>query len=312
MHVESERGRAAVTTDLGRHQRIGLEVRAMSAMFLRHANGEQARLVQVPVVRHREDRVAVPLFGAAGEAVLAETPGLGAERRLFAGEAVTVRIEHRRIAPLIPGSHPSRPPFAPARSCIPVDQLAVLDHIHSVEADSAVPHRQVEMPQSVAVGEFVGAGRVKEVASKGADLGAVEIALVVHGERLVASRLVQPPSYMRSGISVAVAPGSPVAPEELGVGALALDGGDVVVFDGEPHRRLKVTLEGQVDIAGIEHQPALDRACSGERDDNSARPVGDRSGPVAIAPHARARRPLQRDGEVGAGVGGDPHLLRRP
>ena len=96
------------------------------------------------------------------------------------------------------------------------------------------------MPQCVAVGELVGAGRIEEVAGEGADLGAVEVAPVVHGERLVAGRLVQPPSDMRGGVGLAVAPGGPVAPEELGVGALALDAGDVVVLDGERHRRLEV------------------------------------------------------------------------
>ena len=117
---------------------------------------------------------------------------------------------------------------------------------------------------------------------------------------------------MRGGVGLAVAPGGPVAPEELGIGAFALDGGDIVVLDGQRHRGLQVALEGQVDIAGIEHQPALDGTGSGEGDDDPARPVGDRPRPVAIAPDPGARRALQRDGEVGAGVGGHAHLLRRP
>ena len=101
MHVEGERRRPAIAPDLGRHQRIGFQIGAMPAMLLRNAHREQPGLVQVLVVRHREDRLAVPLFGAFREPVLAKPPGRGAKRRLFVAEAVIVRIEHRRIA--LPG-----------------------------------------------------------------------------------------------------------------------------------------------------------------------------------------------------------------
>ena len=84
------------------------------------------------------------------------------------------------------------------------------------------------MPRGVAAGELVGAGGEQEVAGDGADLGAVGVALVVHGERLVARLRVNAEADMGNGIGVAVISGGEIAAHQLGVGAVALDARDVV------------------------------------------------------------------------------------
>ena len=62
----------------------------------------------------------------------------------------------------------------------------------AVERDRAVAQRQVEVAARVAAGDFVGAGAVEEVAGERAQLGAVEVALVVQRHAVPARRRVQP------------------------------------------------------------------------------------------------------------------------
>ena len=168
------------------------------------------------------------------------------------------------------------------------------------------------MAQRVAIGELVGSGGIEEVAGEGAELGALEIPLVVHGHGLVAGRRVQAPADMGDAVGVPVVPGRHVAPEQLGIGARTLDPGDEVVLDGQRHRVLQVALEGQVHVADVEHQRTVHRIRRREGDDDAARPVGDGLGPVAIAPHPGARRSLDGDPEIGAGIGMHGHFLGGP
>ena len=65
-------------------------------------------------------------------------------------------------------------------------QHPVAHHLGAVDRDRGPHHRNVEMSGGVAPGEFVRAGREQEIAGDRADLGAVGVALVVHGQRLVA------------------------------------------------------------------------------------------------------------------------------
>ena len=62
-------------------------------------------------------------------------------------------------------------------------------------------------------------------------------------------------------------------------GALALDARDIVLLEREPDRRLQVALEGEVDIALIQHHRAVHAACCRECQAQAARPVRDRAGP---------------------------------
>src|SRR5437667_11870688 len=62
---------------------------------------------------------------------------------------------------------------APRQSCEVAEQPSRFDDALAIEGDGAVAHRQVEMPERVAPGILVGAGRIEEIAGEGAQLGAV-------------------------------------------------------------------------------------------------------------------------------------------
>ena len=56
MHVPGKRRRAAKASDLGGREHVGLEIGAKPAIRLGDADGEQAGLVQVPIVLRRKLR----------------------------------------------------------------------------------------------------------------------------------------------------------------------------------------------------------------------------------------------------------------
>ena len=116
---------------------------------------------------------------------------------------------------------------------------------------------------------------------------------------------------MGDRVGLAVAPGGEVAPHQLGVRALALDARDVVGLQRQPHRSFQIALEGQIDIAAVEHQRAVDGAALGEAHDDAARPVRQRTGPVGPATHTHRRGAVHIDVELGSGRRGNRHALGR-
>ena len=82
-------------------------------------------------------------------------------------------------------------------------QQPALDDRLAVERDRAVAQRQVEVAERVPAGDLVRAGRVEEVAGERAQLGAVEVALVVEGHRVPARRRVHAPADVRDGVRLA-------------------------------------------------------------------------------------------------------------
>src|SRR6266849_10299214 len=105
---------------------------------------------------------------------------------------------------------------------------------------------------------------------------------------------------MRHRIGVALAPGREIAAHHLGIRSLALDARNVVVFQGELYRRLEIALEGEIDVAAVEHERAIDRAGFREAYDQPARPVRERAGTVGPAPDADGRGAPHVDVELGA------------
>src|SRR5579862_9923054 len=89
-------------------------------------------------------------------------------------------------------------------------KLAVLHERFAVEFDGAMAQRQVEMSQRMAAGDFVGAGGVEEIAGEGALLGAVDVALVIQGQRIPARAGVHAPADVRYRVGLAVSPGGEV------------------------------------------------------------------------------------------------------
>ena len=71
------------------------------------------------------------------------------------------------------------PPSVVKAGTASCDHLAPVHHHRAIESHRAVAQRQVEVAQRVAARDLVGAGAVEEVAGEGAQLGAVEVALVV-------------------------------------------------------------------------------------------------------------------------------------
>src|SRR5690606_28859650 len=129
-----------------------------------------------------------------------------------------------------------------------------------VKPNGAAADRYVEVAFGETAGKLVGAGREQEVAGVGTDFRTIGVALIVHGQRLISSVLVHAEPNMRNGVGLAIAPGGEIASHQFGVGAIALDRGDIVVNDGESYRPLEIALEGEVDVARVEHQRAVHRA----------------------------------------------------
>src|SRR6185369_10884364 len=100
VHVEGQGGRAAVLAERGRDQRVGAQVRALAAKRLRHAQAEQAGVLQVRVVLEGEARFAVVFLRALGES-RAERFGECDQFLLFVTQFKTgtgdgvARIDHR-------------------------------------------------------------------------------------------------------------------------------------------------------------------------------------------------------------------------
>ena len=115
---------------------------------------------------------------------------------------------------------------------------------------------------------------------------------------------------MRHRIGLAVAPRGEIAAHHLGVGAVAVDPGDVIVLQRQPDRRREIALEGQVDVAAVEHQRAVDGPALGKADDEAAGPVRQRAGLVGPAPDADRRGARHVDVEIGAGGRRHRHALR--
>ena len=69
---------------------------------------------------------------------------------------------------------------------------------------------------------------------------------------------------MRHRIGLPVAPGGEIGAHHLGVGALAFDARDVVGLERQPDRRFEIALEGEIDVAAVEHQRAVDGAALAE------------------------------------------------
>ena len=116
---------------------------------------------------------------------------------------------------------------------------------------------------------------------------------------------------MADGVALAVAEGGEVRAEQVGVEAVALDRDDVVVLDAQAHRLADVGLEREVDVAGREHDDALDAVRGGERQAQPARPVRDRAGLGGDAGRPGAERALEPRREIGAGGRGHAHLRGR-
>ena len=76
-------------------------------------------------------------------------------------------------------------------------------------------------------------------------------------------------------------------------------------------RLLQVALEGQVDVARRQHQPAVDAAGGREGQRQPAGPVRHGAGAAGVAPVAAGHGALQRDREVGPGRRGHAHLAGR-
>ena len=72
MHVPGQRGRAAITADLGSRHSVGLVVGAKAAIFLRDGNAQEACAMQIPVIVRWEFRFAIIRCGASGKYVLAK------------------------------------------------------------------------------------------------------------------------------------------------------------------------------------------------------------------------------------------------
>ena len=72
MHVPGQRGRAAIASDLGGRDRIGLIVSAEAAVFLWDRNSKQSGAMQIAVVFGREFGFAIVGRGAAGDYALSK------------------------------------------------------------------------------------------------------------------------------------------------------------------------------------------------------------------------------------------------
>ena len=115
---------------------------------------------------------------------------------------------------------------------------------------------------------------------------------------------------MAGGVGVLVLPSLEVGAHEVRIDALALDARDVVVFNGQRNRLVRVALEGQVDVAPVEDQGAVDGAGSGEAQAKPPRPMADQPGARHGAPTAAHHRARQVDGQIGARLGGHAQALR--
>ncbi len=116
---------------------------------------------------------------------------------------------------------------------------------------------------------------------------------------------------MAGGVGVWLPERLEVGGEELGVEWVVrvdrLDRLDVVVDDGESDRRTHVVGEGEVEIAGGEHDGAVDRAGGGEGEHEAARPVGDVAGFGGESTGAGANGTVEHHAEVGSRGRGDVH-----
>ena len=97
MHVEGQRGGAAIAPDLGRRQHVGAKVGAAPAMFARDADSQQVAGAKILVVFGRKAGLPVDFGGTGGKFRLRQGPRLGAERRLEFGQPPAVRIEDRAV-----------------------------------------------------------------------------------------------------------------------------------------------------------------------------------------------------------------------
>src|SRR6476661_7655416 len=82
------------------------------------------------------------------------------------GELVATIPPHPEPLPEATGRRVEPP--APRRSCEVAEQPSRFDNALAIEGDGAVAHRQVEMPERVAPGVLVGAGRIEEIPGEGA------------------------------------------------------------------------------------------------------------------------------------------------
>ena len=58
------------------------------------------------------------------------------------------------------------------------------------------------------------------------------------------------------------------------IGPVTLNIDHIIIFDFEGDGVLQIAFEGQVDVALIEHEHAIDRIGFGKADDDATRPMG--------------------------------------
>src|SRR6202022_5187877 len=105
-----------------------------------------------------------------------------------------------------------------------------------------------------------------------------------HGKRFVSRPGVYSQSDGRSRLGVPVRPGGEITPHHFAIGTLALDVRDVVLFEREPDGGLQIALEGEIDVAAIEHERAVYGAGFRKACHHPAGPVRERACAIRPAP----------------------------
>ena len=122
MHVPGQRGRAAITADLGGRNRVGLIVRAKTAVLFGNGDAKKTGAVQILVIFAREFCFAVIGCRAAGEHRLAEFARGRNDRGLFVVEAERLVIDVATVEETL--------------SAMQVGQLTSLDQVHDIDREA--------------------------------------------------------------------------------------------------------------------------------------------------------------------------------
>ena len=93
MHVESQRGGAAIAPNLSRSQHVGAKVRAAPTIFERDADPQQTGGTKILIVLGWKASLLVDFGGTGGKFRLRQGPRLRTELRLEFGQLPAVRIE---------------------------------------------------------------------------------------------------------------------------------------------------------------------------------------------------------------------------
>ena len=102
-----------------------------------------------------------------------------------------------------------------------------------------------------------------------------------------------------------------MATHQFGIGRVADHLDNVVVGDRQTDGVLQIALEGQVDVAAVQHQRAVDATRSRERQHQATRPMRQRAGFGGEAPDAADACAAEIDAQVGARCRADMHAARR-